>query len=350
MSRRRTFDVVLPEDIPTEPAPLPRRRGPMATAIGEASGALRERARMQDELRAENDALAHELVRLRGLGLVAEEIPLGAIRSDKLVRDRTVGAPLDVEDLVASIREVGLSNPIRVEAREDGDYELVQGLRRLTAYRALHERTGEDRWSSIPAAVFPRGETLATLYRRMVDENLVRSDLSFAEMAMLAQAYARDGVDGCADLNEAVNTLYASAAPQKRSYIRRFAGLLDVLGPVLRRPEGISRALGLAVADKLEAKPAERDPLLAELKAADGPDEEMTILKEFAERVPSAPAIRSRRGAPTRRQSFDVDTPHGPMRVSWTGTRLDLRLPERLNLHEAALRRAVNKLVADLDY
>lgn len=349
MSRRRTFDIAVPDEMPVEPAPLPRRRGPMATAIGEASGALRERARIEDELRAENDALAHELVRLRGLGLVAQEISLGAIRTDKLVRDRSARETLDVEDLVASIAEVGLSNPIRVEERGDGDYELIQGLRRLTAYRTLHERTEQGRWSAIPAAVFPRGKTLATLYRRMVDENMVRADLSFAEMASLAQAYARDGVDGCRDVSEAVNTLYASAAPQKRSYIRRFAMLLGAIGPALRRPEAIPRALGLSVADRLEAEPKTHAALAADLTAADGGEAELEILRAFAERAVATPVARSRRGAPTRRQNFDMDTRLGPVRVSWTGSRLDLRLPDRSGIDEIALRRAVARLVDDLD-
>ena len=88
---------------------------------------------------------------------------------------------------------MGLSNPIRLEARADGRFELVQGYRRLSAYRELLDETGDaDRYGTIPAAVSQPGEDLEALYRQMVDENLVRKDISFAEMAMLALDYARD--------------------------------------------------------------------------------------------------------------------------------------------------------------
>ena len=47
-------------------------------------------------------------------------------------------------------------------------------------------------WATIPALVLPDEEDIAGLYRRMVDENVIRKDLSFAEMAHAAQNYAAD--------------------------------------------------------------------------------------------------------------------------------------------------------------
>ena len=87
----------------------------------------------------------------------------------------------------------------------------------------------------------------------MVDENLVRRDISFAEMATLAMRYAEDPGTGAEDVAGAVDVLFASAGRQKRSYIRHFATLLDALGDVLTHPEAISRNMGLEVVRRLGA-------------------------------------------------------------------------------------------------
>ena len=96
--RRRMFDIEMPaEPVAAEPrirtigAEPPARRGPMAAAIAETAGATRERQEVEAQIRAENDALAHEHMRLKRLGLVIEMVPLDAIEMVKLVRDRKQG-------------------------------------------------------------------------------------------------------------------------------------------------------------------------------------------------------------------------------------------------------------------
>ena len=128
--KRRMFDIDLPDD--DVPAPETKslgglRRGPMATAIGENADSLRQRAEQENAIRAENDALAHEFVRLKKLGLVTDLIALDAIHSAKLVRDRSARLDPELEELKASIKAIGLSNPIQVEQVGEGRYELVQG-------------------------------------------------------------------------------------------------------------------------------------------------------------------------------------------------------------------------------
>lgn len=288
MKKRRIFDLDMPEDLgaPTPvpaptPAPVtdapagaapaagetfpagkvapetksafPPRRGPMATAVQENAEALKARAVAEAAIRAENDALATEFVRLKGLGLIVDMIPLEAIDTAKLVRDRASGRDLELDELKTSIREIGLSNPIRVEPRADGRYELVQGLRRLTAYRELHAETGDARYARIPAGLMTDGRGLDDLYRRMVDENLVRKDISFAEMAELARSYAADPRTACDDVDKAVSILFQSAGYQKRSYIRAFAGLLDRLGEALVFPQDIPRNLGLELKRQIDS-------------------------------------------------------------------------------------------------
>ena len=272
----------------------------------------------------------HEHVRLKKLGLIVDLIPLDAIDTTKLRRDRSVSTDLELEELKASLVEIGLSNPIRVE-QVGNRYELIQGWRRLQAYRALLEETGDDAWATIPAGMVAAGDDLETSYRRMVDENLIRKDISFAEMAVLARDFAADPGTECSHLDEAVTVLYGSAAKQKRSYIRAFAELLDLLEHDLQYPEAIPRNLGLDVRRQL----AEGSPGLAELQAAlrQRPDRtvemELSILRGFvsvagqgaapAAPRPETPAVRK------AKTSFRIDSDLGEIKCSAADGRLELR-------------------------
>lgn len=331
--KRRMFDIDLPEDEVDPPAPLePQRRGPMATAITETGEASRQRAEVEAAIRAENDALAHEFVRLKKLGLITDMIPVDEVRVSKLVRDRSQRHDPDVADLMASLRAVGLSNPIRVESLPDGGYELVEGWRRLSAFRALLTETGDDRWARIPASFVPAGETVEGLYRRMVDENLVRKDISWAEMARLARAYVEDGVGGCEDLDQAVNHLFASTNPQKRSYIRRFASLLTRLEKHLEHPEAIPRALGLSLAQRLEQDPGLVARIVHALQAVPKRDAEVevAILQGFdrGEPAPISPRGNPGRGRPAKRGKtvLRLPLPAGEVKCTAAPGKVELQL------------------------
>ncbi|NSY39609.1 ParB N-terminal domain-containing protein [Leisingera sp. ANG59] len=295
MSKRRVFDIDFTPDTAAVPAgtapekpdekPAEARRGPMATAISENADALRARAEAEKKIRAENDRLAHEFVRLKKLGLVVDRIPLGRINATKLIRDRREGRDPDLDELKASIKSIGLSNPIRVEENEDGTYELIQGYRRLRAYLELLRETEDEAYEHIPAGLVAKGDTLQSLYRRMVDENLVRRDISFAEMAQLALRYAEDEGTRAKSLEEAVNDLYASAGRQKKIYIRHFAQLLGAVGDLLKFPEAIPRALGLELRKRLEADAASIPELREALTRAKAETEEaeLNVLRGFLE-------------------------------------------------------------------
>lgn len=253
MSKRRVFDIDFDETVaPTgKDDGTPARRGPMAAAISENAAALGVRQAAEAEIRAENDRLAHEYVALKKNGQIVGMVALDLIWTTKLIRDRAAERDPDLGELKTSILAVGLSNPIHVEEVADG-YELIQGFRRLSAYRELYAETGDARFALIPATLQARGVQLDHLYRRMVDENLVRRDISFAEMARLAMSYASRSGQGVA---VAIEALFASAGRQKRSYIRHFAHLLTVLGKDLKYPEGIPRATGLSLVKLLEENP-----------------------------------------------------------------------------------------------
>lgn len=319
--KRRVFDIDLPEEEPaigSESAPETKslgglRRGPMATAIGENASSLRRRQEQEESIRAENDVLAHEFVRLKKLGLITDLIPVDAISTTKLIRDRSLRLDPELDELKASIRAVGLSNPIRVEQVGEGRYELVQGWRRLSAYREIYTETGDSAYFRIPAGLMAKGETVEDLYRRMVDENMVRKDISWAEMAMLARAYAEDASVDCADLDAAVNVLFATASPQKRSYIRRFAMLMRMMEKVLEHPETIPRALGLDVAYRLESDPASIAVLGQALRAVPRrtAEQELAILRDFAEVRPAviSPQGNPGRGRPAKRGKTTLRLP-----------------------------------------
>lgn len=369
MSRkRRMFDIEVPEDLATPspetfPAgktdaddPRPARRGPMATAIGEAAESGRLRQEIESEIRAENDRLAHEHVRLKRLGLLVDLVPLDAVIMSKLVRDRAKGGDPELAELTESIRELGLSNPIRVEETGQGSYELIQGFRRLSAYRTLFEETGDEAYAKIPAAVTPQGVSLEDLYRRMVDENLVRKDISFAEMAQLALDYANDPNTPVQEPEKAVALLFRSAGYQKRSYVRAFIKVVQAIGPSLSHAPAIPRALGLSLAAKLEAVDglavAIRDAL-APLGGQDARDE-IEVLRRFADDQPQKTDVKTSRttkaSAGKAKTSFQFDRCEGRAKCTAANGRLEVRLERDFStIDRRKLEEAVRRMLDQLD-
>jgi ParB family chromosome partitioning protein len=169
----------------------------------------------------------------------------------------------------------------------------------------------------------------------MVDENLIRADVSFAEMAALAQAYADDPASEAVSLDDAVQRLFGSAGKQKRSYIRAFAKLLDLVGPAIRHPDAIPRALGLSVRKRLEDEP-ESLPRLQQILADASPqsvEAELAILKEFSldptpQQAPfpvgNGSASMAKRPRPAR-TTFQVQSRIGPIKCTASQGRLELR-------------------------
>lgn len=346
--KRRVFDIEFDDEAVEPAAPTEARRGPMATAITENADALAARHGAEAAIRAENDALAHEHVRLKKAGLITDLVPLERIGCDKLTRDRALGRDDEIDELKQSIRDIGLSNPIRVEQTEDG-YELIQGYRRLTAYRELQAETPDGRFDAIPAALVPRGEPLVDLYRKMVDENLVRRDISFGEMAQLALSYAQDaGIKP----DEAVTVLYASAIKQKRAYIRSFARVLARAHGCILFPEAIPRALGLDLAKIFDADALLGDKMIEMLRAEPARDAaaEVAILRHF---VTHAPRMDPTPKRPTRtrgKTSLRLARAGGEARVTASDGRIELRMERDFSgVPRDRLQRAIEALLAELE-
>lgn len=303
-------------------------------------------------IRAENDRLAHEFVALKKRGGIVDRIHLRDIRTDKLIRDRGAVRDEDIDELKTSIQALGLSNPIQVEERKDGLFELVQGWRRLTAFRELHALTKKDAFALIPATILARGERLDLLYQRMVDENAMRRDISFSEMAQLALSYAGDGRTGIANARDAVDILFASAGRQKRAYIKSFTVLLLHLDGVLAHPQAVPRALGLELVRRMDE---DRDLPARLRRALAGPagrsaEQELRILRLHATARPKrqTPKPRKSRGAKT---TITVARPGGDVaRCTASDGRLELSLEHDFGAHDAGrLQEAVEKLLDHLE-
>lgn len=375
MKKRRIFDIDLPDDeAPGFPAGKERdpkpgagegsrsdaaRRSPMAAAITENAGALRERRVIEEKIRAENDALAEEHVRLKKLGLIVDTIPLDEIDATKLMRDRARGDDPELEELIASLRDIGLSNPIRVERRADGRYELIQGHRRWTAFKRLLEETGDsERWGRIPAGISAQGEELERLYRRMVDENLVRKDISFAEMAMVALHYAADPGTAETDPDKAVAELFHSAGYQKRSYIRQFIRLMSRLGDDLIHARHIPRALGLKLATVLDERPELVAQIRSSLENWDNRSvsDELEVLRNIAgEGVDNGEAPVSSRTASAQgpagraKTTFQLTSRLGVAKCMAANGRLEIKLPRDFSsLDRRKLQAAVARMLDEL--
>ncbi|AGT11069.1 ParB N-terminal domain-containing protein [Paracoccus aminophilus] len=276
---------------PVDPVELkPRKRdvGPMGAAVREVAGSLAESTENLVEQRRQNAAEAKLFRAAQEEGRVLEAISLDAIRTDDLPRDRldlTLIANSDeMEELKASMRERGQKEPIEVYQTQEG-YQLKKGWRRLTALRQLHEETQDARFETVLARVAEGSASRIDLYIDMVEENVIREDLSFAEMAQVAISAASDASLDGQGADALVGRIYASLHKMKRSYIRSFVFLLQSLGPSLRFPKAISRNLGVEAARKIQAAPDLTQGLRDELEAAVTAEEQVSTLQRFVDGV-----------------------------------------------------------------
>lgn len=247
-----------PIALPAEGSPPSRRArdpGPMGVAVREAASSAQGSSEALVEQRRQNAIDARDYRDARAEGRVLIPLPLDQVDCSDLPRDRLdlAGAALsdEMDELRSSIRERGQREPIEVFRTREGHYELKKGWRRLTALRQLFTETGDERFGVVIARVSMAEEDRVDLYIDMVEENVIRQDLSFAEMAQIAIALAADPHAGIADAEAAVGRLYRSLHKVKRTYIRSFVSLLTSLGGGLPFPKALPRDLGVEVSRAL---------------------------------------------------------------------------------------------------
>jgi ParB family chromosome partitioning protein len=313
---------------PSEVPEASRKAGPMAVAGRESAEALTRLAEEQAEQRRRNAEDAEAFRKVKRAGDVLERLPLDVVQTRSLPRDRldlaTVARSDPMDELKASIRSRGQREAIEVWPVGNGIYELKTGWRRLEALRQLRAETGEARFATVLARVMPAGsEIRSLLYIDMVEENIIREDVSFAELAHVAIMMARDPMSGVANPDEAVNRLYGSVQKIKRSTIRRFVELLRAAGGALPVPQAIPKHLG-AEAARLLGPIGEHAPRLRQLLdgAKDAAAQNAALETFIAERtapptpVPteSVAAEPARKGGTPGRQKFEFH--HEGMKVT----------------------------------
>ena len=239
----------------------------------EATNAMRDapaRAPIADVSRdaatqAAFDEVRAELASARSGGRMVVAIPLHAVTVDHLVRDRQCVDQDEMDSLTDSLRARGQQTPVEVQDLGDGHFGLISGWRRLIALRMLSAEAEDDRFDHV-LALIRNHESVPEAYVAMVEENEMRSDLSFYERARIAVEAARlDVYDSPAT---AVRALFASARRAKRSKILSFTILVDHLDKDLAFPAAIPEKLGLRLSAALSSTPGLAKELRVRLRAA----------------------------------------------------------------------------------
>lgn len=296
------------EPIAEQPAKSDRKRsvGPMGAAVREVAESLQESTEAKVEQRRQNAVEAKEFRQAQQEGRVLVNIPIDSIDWDDLPRDRIdldeVAESDAMEELMTSIASRGQREPIEVYRDGSGRYQLKKGWRRLTALRRLHQSSGGDQFASVVARVAGTEAERLGLYIDMVEENVVREDLTFAEMANVAIVAARDPAMDIQDAEQAVNALYNSLHKMKRSYIRAFVHLLEQLGPALKWPKSVARNTGAEVSRKLRNEPALVSGLKQALERCADEAAQQQVLADF---LVDAVEPKKQPGAAPQREKFE---------------------------------------------
>ena len=283
-----------------------------------------------------------------------QQLPIDLIKTDYLWSDRAVESTEDLSELMTSLRSIGMLNPIRVQISEAGDYQLIQGFRRLSAYHRLLNETGDDFWSRIPGLLSVATDDKTLLYRQVIDENTVRKPLTLAAMADAARRYAMDPAMQADTVADAIDALFVSAKPAGRDHIRRFARLLDQIGDFLRFPLQIPKSLGLALAREIEMRPELVGLIRSNLKTWQGRtlENELDVLRIYARRDRFEMPVHQSTSNGSMARLFE-DTNRvlsvNDCTVNWhaddNGARVDLQT-DRNNLTEAEIEAGIRAFVA----
>lgn len=186
---------------------------PRRTGLGKGLGDLLQRT--DPELSGTEDPSAAPPPEVAGAHFA--ELPVTAITPNPK-QPRSVFDEDALNELVESIKEVGLLQPVVVRPLDEGRYELVMGERRLRA----SQKAG---LSTIPAIV--RRTEEADLLRDALLENLHRAQLNPLEEAAAYQQMLADF--GCTQ--EELSVRIKRSRPQISNTIR----LLQLPAPVQRR-------------------------------------------------------------------------------------------------------------------
>ena len=302
-----------------------RGGGPMSAAVRETAESLTEATEAKIEARKRNaeDAKAFRLA--RDEGLLIERVAIDEIQTDDLPRDRmdlsAVASSDEMDELKASIRAYGQKEVIEVYRDAAGALQLRKGWRRLTALRSLFDETGESQFATALVRIDLTERDRIQNYIDMVEENVIREDLSFAEMAQVAISAAADPLVDGDDADAHVARLYGSLHKVKRSYIRSFVRLLLALGDDLKFPKAVARNLGVEAERSIAQNGRALEGLRASLRSCATVEEQTAVLQDFASGRRAALSPEKRKAATDIRKyefrvgSLKVTAKKGELRV-----------------------------------
>jgi ParB family chromosome partitioning protein len=206
-------------------------------------------------------------------------IALAEIDDAALTRDRNGLDEAALTELRLSIAASGLRMPVELfalsEPRPPHNYGLLSGLRRLHAYQALNELTGDERYAAIPAFLRAPG-SMAEALTSMVEENEIRADLSPWERGRIAWVAHRQEI--FPTIEEAVAKLYPAANRAKRARLRALAHLAGELDGHLTHPERLSQSQALRLSAAVQAGFGEVIRTALEESTPDSPQAQWQIL------------------------------------------------------------------------
>ena len=188
------------------------------------------------------------------------EIPLNQIWFDALARDRTAVMMDEMAELRSSILRDGLRQPIEVYAlaedptnQPDADddpetaaliYGLISGCRRLTVFTEMNDDF-PGKFETIPAIIRPFTSRADSL-RKLVEENDLHAAIYPWDTGNLIIETVRDKTFPTVDAASAA--LFPSVSPAKRTRLRAFAHVVDMLGELMTLPHGLSQQKMLRLA------------------------------------------------------------------------------------------------------
>ncbi len=274
------------------------------------------------------EEVSAELRAARDEGRMLLRLSLSDIAPDYLIRDRIDRNPEAMEELIESIRLRGQQTPIEVVDRgpdaHSGPgterYGLISGWRRCVALDALVTETGDGGRYGHVLALVRRPETGSDAYVAMVEENEIRTGLSFYERARIVMRAVEAGI--FPSEKAALQGMFANVSYAKRSKIKSFIPVVTAFDGALRFPTRIPERTGLALSHALATKPDFVARAMAALKYADPatPDQEVAALTE---------AMQDRA---VRKATPGIKLSGGPGRVTLQGDGVDAAFLARLDL------------------
>ncbi len=170
-------------------------------------------------------------------------IPLCQISAHAFLRDRTAPDPAAQTDLLQSILQDDLRQPIELvelsEPHQGCTYALVSGMRRLTALLEIARIKGTENTATAPATL-RAPKTMVEILRDIAAENEQRAQVSMFEKGRFLNAAVAEG--HIATLDAAIAQLFPSQSRIKTYRLRAAAEVAQALDGSLSTPETLSQA------------------------------------------------------------------------------------------------------------